>query len=81
MVEVKSSIVDAVPTALAPLIGGLNGRHAQTAALNQLCLFGGFRSVVDGLDNRKQTAGQHQKDDGDGHGESLSLLNVLCVLF
>ena len=76
---VKPGVVNAVPVALPALIGGLNGRHAQAAALDKLGLFVGFRTVMNGLNKREKTAGQHQKDDGDGHGESLSLLNVLCV--
>ena len=78
---VKPGVMNAVPVALPALIGGLNGRHAQAAALDKLGLLGGFRTVMNGLNKREKTAGQHQKDDGDGHGESLSLLNVLCVLF
>ena len=79
--EVETGIMCTVPAALSTLVGGLNGRHAQAASLDQLRVPSRAFAVVDGLNNRKQAAGQHQKDDDDGHGESLSLFNSLCVLF
>ena len=79
--EIETGVVCTVPAALSALIGGLNGRHAQAASLDQLRVPVGTFAVVDGLNNRKQAAGQHQKDDDDGHGESLSLFNSLGVLF
>ena len=79
--EVESGVVCAVPATLSALIGGLDRRHAQAASLDQLGVPSGAFAVVDGLNNRKQAAGQHQKDDDDGHGESLSLFNSLGVLF
>ena len=71
----------AVPSALTALVGGLNRRHAQAAALHQLGVSGSTLVFVNGLNDGEQRAGQHQKDDDDRHGESLSLFDLLSVLF
>ena len=81
MSEVETGIVGAVPFALATLVGGLNGGHAQATALNQSRVLRRSIAVLNSLNHRKQAAGQHQKDDDDGHGESLSLFDLLGVLF
>ena len=75
------AVVDAVPSTLTALVRGLDGRHAEASAVNKLSRFGGFWSVVNGLDNGKEAAGQHQKHDDNGHGELLSLFDFLSVLF
>jgi hypothetical protein len=73
--------MDAVPSALAALVSGLDGRQTEPATVNELGRFGGFWSVMDGLDNSKKAAGQHQEDNDNGHGELLSLFDFLSVLF
>ena len=66
---------------LAALVGGLDRRHAEATALDQLRVVGGFRAIVNGLDDGKQAAGQHQKDNDDGHGKLSSVFDFLSVLF
>ena len=79
--EVDVRIMGAVPSTLTALVRGLNRRHAQAAALHQLGVSGSTFVFVNGLNDGEQRAGQHQKDDDDRHGESLSLFDSLSVLF
>ena len=81
MSEVKVGIMGAIPATLAALVGGLDGRHAKASAFDQLRVVGCLRAIVNGLDDGKQAAGQHQKDNDDGHGELLSVFDFLSVLF
>ena len=81
MTEIEVGIMLTVPTPLPALVGGLDRRHAEATALNKLGVFVGFRTVVNGLSDSEQAAGQHQKDKNDRCGKLSSVFYSLSMFF
>jgi hypothetical protein len=66
---------------LATLVGGLNRCVTDTSAVNQTGCPRVFWLILDALNNGEQAACEHQKDEHNRHGKSLSVFDVLDVLF
>ena len=81
MSQPHAPVLSAFPATLTALVRGLNRRHPNVSSFDQPSGSRGFGLILYRLHDGKKAAGQHQKDDDDGHGKSLAVFDVLYMLF